>query len=90
VVNGRLQIGGQGVGAFTQTGGTNAVGSPLFPRGLIVGSSAAGSYLLSGTSSLSVIGDENDPTWHVHAKRRHPHGERDRVDQFCLDGSFTL
>jgi len=58
VVNGRLQIGGQGVGAFTQTGGTNAVGSPLFPRGMVVGSSAAGSYVLSGTSSLSVIGDE--------------------------------
>jgi len=40
------------------TGGTNTVGTPFFPRGLVVGSSAAGSYVLSGTSSLSVIGDE--------------------------------
>jgi fibronectin-binding autotransporter adhesin len=58
VVNGRLQIGSQGVGAFTQTGGTNTVGTPFFGRGMVVGSSAAGSYALSGTSSLSVIGFE--------------------------------
>jgi T5SS/PEP-CTERM-associated repeat protein len=54
-VNGFEQVGNKGVGTFNQSGGNNTINGE---NGLALGeqSGSAGTYLLSGTGSLSVTG----------------------------------
>ena len=60
-VFGSESIGGLGAGTFNQTGGTHNVGASgsAFTSTLFVGNVGAGTYLLSGTGVLNVLGNES-------------------------------
>lgn len=51
-------IGFQGTGIFNQTGGTNSINSGLYLGGTFDGAGGMGTYLLSGTGTLAVGGNE--------------------------------
>jgi hypothetical protein len=57
-INGYEVVGENGAGTFTQTNGRIAVGTTVLPQQLDLGyaSTGAGTYLLSGTGSLTVNG----------------------------------
>ncbi|MEA2709653.1 MAG: hypothetical protein QOF78_2254 [Phycisphaerales bacterium] len=60
IVHGVEQIGGDGAGTFTQTGGTHTIGAPSLTGALTlaVTTGASGSYALSGAGILTVNGEE--------------------------------
>jgi hypothetical protein len=47
-------VGYEGIGIFTQSGGTNTIASDLYLGGTFSGGGGTGTYTLSGTGSLSV------------------------------------
>jgi hypothetical protein len=51
-------VGFQGTGIFNQAGGTNNINSGLYLGGTFAGGGGTGTYLLSGTGSLVVGGNE--------------------------------
>jgi fibronectin-binding autotransporter adhesin len=52
-------VGEEGTGLFNQTGGVHNAGTLVEPYYVAVGDGGVGTYLLSGTGQLSVIGDES-------------------------------